>query len=138
MSIEQNKAVAAELVKAISAGDADGIRGHVAPEATWWVMGFPRDRTLSRDQMIHGARAIVDKVLPGGFNMSIIGMTAEGDRVAVEVEGRSHTVEGKLYNNFYHFLFVFREGQVIRAMEYTNPQHAIEVLGDVVKHLGKK
>jgi uncharacterized protein len=138
MSIEQNKALAAELVKAISAGDGDGIRKHVSPEATWWVMGFPRDRTLKRDQMIRGARAIVEKVLPGGFNMTILGMTAEDDRVAVEVEGNAHTVEGKLYNNSYHFLFVFRDGLVIRAMEYTNPKHAIEVLGDVVMHLGKK
>jgi uncharacterized protein len=70
--------------------------------------------------------------------MSILGITAEGDRVAVEVEGRSHTVDGKLYNNFYHFLFVLRGGQVISAMEYTNPKHAIEVLGDVVMHLGRR
>jgi ketosteroid isomerase-like protein len=56
MSIEQNKALATELVKAISAGDADGIRKYVAADAKWWVMGFPRDRTLSRDQMIRGAR----------------------------------------------------------------------------------
>jgi len=138
MSIEQNKAIAGELIKAISSGEAEGIRKYVAPDATWWVMGFPRDRTMTRDQMIRGARAIIDKVLPGGFNMTVLGMTAEGDRVAVEAEGRNHTVEGKLYNNFYHFLFEFRGGQVIRAMEYTNPKHALEVLGDVVKHLGRK
>jgi len=138
MSTEQNKALAAELIKALSSGDADAIRRLVAEDCKWWVMGFPRERTLTRDQMVRGARAIIDLVLPGGFNMSIAGMTAEGDRVAVEVESRSNTVAGKLYNNFYHFLFVFRDGQVIRGMEYTNPQHAIEVLGDVVKTLGRR
>jgi uncharacterized protein len=137
MSIEQNKAMAAELIKAISAGDADGIRRYVDPEAKWWVMGFPRDRTMTRDQMIRGARAIIGKVLPGGFNMKVLGMTAEGDRVAVEAEGHSYTVDNKLYNNFYHFLLEFRDGKVISAMEYTNPKHALEVLGDVVKGLGK-
>ncbi len=137
MSIEQNKAIAAELIQAISTGDAEGIRRHVAPDATWWVMGFPRDRTMTRDQMIRGARAIIDKVLPGGFNMKVHGMTAEGDRVAVEAEGHAKTVEGKLYNNFYHFMFQLREGQVIRAMEYTNPKHALEVLGDVVKRFDR-
>jgi ketosteroid isomerase-like protein len=126
------------LIKAISVGDADAISRLVAPECKWWVMGFPRDRPLTRDQMIRGARAIIDKVLPGGFNMSVSGITAEGDRVAVEAESRNHTVAGKLYNNFYHFLFEFRDGKVIRGMEYTNPQHAIEVLGDVVKGLGRK
>jgi uncharacterized protein len=138
MSLEQNKALAAELIKALSAGDADTIRRLVADDCKWWVMGFPRERTLTRDQMVRGARAIIDQVLPDGFNMSIAGMTAEGDRVAVEAESRSHTVAGKVYNNFYHFLFVFRDGKVIRGMEYTNPQHAIEVLGDVVKGLGRR
>lgn len=138
MSIEQNKALAAELINAVSTGDADAIRRLVAEDCKWWVMGFPRERTLTRDQMVRGVRAIIDKVLPGGFNIKVTGMTAEGDRVAVEAESRSNTVEGKLYNNFYHFLFVFRDGKVIRGMEYTNPQHAIEVLGDVVKVLGRK
>ena len=138
MSTEENKALAAELIKALSAGDADAIGRLVAADCKWWIMGFPRDRTLTRDQMLRGARAIIDQVLPGGFNMSVAGMTAEGDRVAVEAESRAHTAAGKLYNNFYHFLFVFREGKVIRGMEYTNPQHAIEVLGDVVKILGRK
>jgi len=137
LSIEQNKAIAAELINAISAGDAEGIRNCVSPEARWWVMGFPRDRTMTRDQMIRGARGIIDKVLPDGFNMKMLGITAEGDRVAVEAEGYSYTVDKKLYNNFYHFMFEFREGKVIRAMEYTNPRHALEVLGDVVKHLGR-
>ncbi len=138
MSIEQNKALAAELINAISTGDAETVKRLVHEDCKWWVMGFPRDRPLTRDQMVRGSRAIIDQVLPGGFNMSVHGMTAEGDRVAVEAESRSNTVEGKLYNNFYHFLFEFRDGRVVRGMEYTNPQHAIEVLGDVVKRLGRK
>jgi len=138
MSTEENKALAAELLKALSVGDAGATQRLIAPDCKWWVMGFPRDRTLTREQMVRGARAIIDEILPGGFNMTVVGMTAEGDRVAVEAESRAHTVAGKLYNNFYHFLFVFRGGQVVQGMEYTNPQHAIEVLGDVVKTLGRK
>jgi uncharacterized protein len=65
-------------------------------------------------------------------------MTAEGDRVAVQAQGHNHTVSGKLYNNFYHCLFEFQDGKVIRWMEYTNPMHALEVFGDVVKQLGRK
>src|SRR5579885_268859 len=137
MSTEQNKALAAELIGAISTGNAEGIRKLVVEDCKWWVMGFPRDYTLTREQMIRGATAIIQKVLPGGFNMTIEGMTAEGDRVAVEAQGRSYTVDNKLYNNSYHFLFVFRDGQVVRGMEYTNPRHALEVLGDVVKGLGR-
>jgi uncharacterized protein len=137
VSAEQNKVIATELVKALSTGNAAAMERIIAEDCQWWVLGFPRDRYLTRRQMLRGVRSIIDTVLPDGFNMTIRGMTAEGDRVAVEVESHSHTVAGKLYNNFYHFLFVFRDGAVIRGMEYTNPQHAIEVLGDVVKTLAK-
>jgi ketosteroid isomerase-like protein len=135
MSVEQNKKLAAELIKAVSAGDAEGIRTCMAPEASWWVMGFPRDRTMTRDQFIGASCGIVRKVLPDGLNLTVLGMTAEDDRVAVEAEGYAYTIDRKLYNNFYHFLFQVREGKVIRAMEYTNPSHGLEVFGNLVKHL---
>ncbi len=138
MSVEQNKALAADLIKALSTGDADAMARLVDDDCKWWVTGFPRDRTMSRQQMVRGVKAIIDQVLPGGFNMSVLEMTAEADRVAVEAESKAYTKANKLYNNFYHFLFVFRDGKVILGREYTNPSHAIEVLGDVVKTLAKK
>jgi ketosteroid isomerase-like protein len=138
MSTEQNKAFAAELIKAISVGDAETIRNLVAEDCTCWIAGFPRNRPFSREQMLRSARTIIDEVIPGGFNLKIDGMTAEGDRVAVEAEGHNHTVTGKLYNNFYHFLFELRDGKVIRWREYTNPMHALEVFGDAAKNLGRK
>jgi uncharacterized protein len=101
MSTEQNKALAVELIQAISVGDADAIKKLVAEDCKWWVMGFPRDRPFSRDQMVRSAKAIIDQVLPGGFKMNIEGMTAEGDRVAVEAQGHNYTVSGKLYNGVY-------------------------------------
>ena len=137
MSTEQNKAIATELLKALSTGDTAAMERIIAEDCQWWVMGFPRDRYLTRRQMVRGVRAIIDTVLPDGFNMTMRGITAESERVALEAESHSHTVAGKLYNNFYHFLFVFRDGTVIRGMEYTNPQHALEVLGEVVRKLGK-
>ena len=138
MSMEENKALAAQLIVALSTGDADAMGRLVDDDCQWWVTGFPRHRTMSRPQMVRGVKAIIDQVLPGGFNMTVLGMTAEGDRVAVEAESRAYTTANKLYNNFYHFLFVFRDGRVILGREYTNPSHAIEVLGDVVKTLAKK
>jgi len=138
MSTEQNKALAAAMIKAISGGDSEVIRKLVAKDCKCWITGFPRDRLFSRDQMIAGARTIIEQHLPAGFNLKMEGMTAEGERVAVEAEGRSHTISGKLYNNFSHFLFKFRDGQVIRWMEYTNPMHAVEVFGDAVKQVGRK
>ncbi len=138
MSIERNKNAAAQLIEAVSAGDPDGIRTYMAPEAVWWVMGFPRGRTMTRDEFIRASCGIIRKVLPDGLNLKVLGMTAEADRVAVEAEGHAYTVDHKLYNNFYHFLFELRGGKVIRAMEYTNPMHGLEVFGDLVRHLPRR
>jgi ketosteroid isomerase-like protein len=93
MSIEQNKKIAEELIKAVSARNAEDIRTYMAPEASWWVMGFPRDRTMTRDQFIRASCGIVRKVLPDGLNLKVLEMTAEGDRVAVEAEDHAHTVD---------------------------------------------
>ena len=134
MSIEQNKKIAEDLIKAVSAGNAEGIRTHMAPEASWWVMGFPRDRTMTRDQFIRAFCGIVRKVLLDGLNLNVLEMTAEGDLLALEAEGHAYTVEKKAYNNFYHFLFELRDRKVIRAIVH-NPKHGLEVFGDLVKHL---
>jgi ketosteroid isomerase-like protein len=138
MGTAENKAIAIRLVKALSEGDNDALRSMVAEDCKWWVIGLPRDRTLSREQMIRGNK-LLGGILPNGFNMSVLEITAEDDRVAVEVEGRAYTSENTLYNNFYHFLFVFRDGKVISGKEYTNPGYAMEVLGpERVKSIFRK
>ena len=62
-------------------------------------------------------------------SFEILGITAEGDRVAVEVESRFHTVNGALYNNRYHFLFVIRDGKIVRFNEYLDTALLLEHFG---------
>ena len=50
-------------------------------------------------------------------------------RRELEAERRDHTALGNLYDDFYHFLFEFPDGKVIRWMEYTNSDARSEVLG---------
>jgi hypothetical protein len=49
------------------------------------------------------------------------GITAEGDRVAVEAESYGETASGKIYNNLYHFLFEVRGGKIQAVREYLAP-----------------
>ena len=55
-------------------------------------------------------------------------MTAEGDRVAVEAESRGVHASGLPYNNYYHFLFRFRDGELVRLTEYMDTELATDVL----------
>jgi ketosteroid isomerase-like protein len=58
------------------------------------------------------------------------GLTAEGDRVAAEVESYGETTTGKIYNNLYHFLFEVRDGKIQSVRGYLDTMHAKEVLVD--------
>ena len=69
MTTQQNKTIATELIKALSAGDADAIKRIVAEDCKWWVMGFPRDRALTRDQRVR-TRALIDNK---GFVAQVFG-----------------------------------------------------------------
>ncbi len=65
----------------------------------------------------------------GGIRLSLTGITAEGNRVAVEAVSDDETLEGKRYLNQYHFLFEFKNGKFTAVREYMDPMHVREVFG---------
>ncbi|HEY4547356.1 MAG TPA: nuclear transport factor 2 family protein, partial [Pedomonas sp.] len=65
---------------------------------------------------------------PEGITFTIHGMTAEGDRVAVEAESLGRHVSGKMYNNKYHFLAQLRDGKITRWTEYCDTELITDIL----------
>jgi ketosteroid isomerase-like protein len=55
-------------------------------------------------------------------------MIAEGERVAVEAESLGNHASGQVYNNLYHFLFEFQDGQLLRLKEYMDTERVTDVL----------
>jgi len=64
--------------------------------------------------------------------MIIKAVTAEADRVALEAESDADLINGKHYHNYYHFLFVIRDGQVREAKEYLDTKHVTDSFGDLL------
>lgn len=61
------------------------------------------------------------------IRMDILGLTAEADRVAMEAESHIRNPEnGRLYNNFYHHLFRFRDGKIVLFKEYQDTLHLFD------------
>jgi hypothetical protein len=54
-------------------------------------------------------------------------VTREGDRVALETESSTPLKNGTVYNNQYHFLFIFKDGRIAELREYHNTAHAREI-----------
>jgi len=60
--------------------------------------------------------------------LRIKGVTAEGERVALEAESFAKMKNGKTYQNRYHFLCEVRGGKIQTVREYLDTMHANEVL----------
>src|SRR3546814_12257284 len=61
----------------------------------------------------------MSSVMKAPIQLSIAGMIGEGDDVAVEAETDSEMLNGRRYNNRYHFVFRLRDGQFCEVREYS-------------------
>ncbi len=127
MSTEENKKIVLAYFEERSAGDPRAF-DRLADSATWMVMAKPpMGGVRTKAELLQGLARITARFeAPTKFRVT--GVTAEGDRVAVETEGYAKLKNGKTYENLYHFLFVIRDGKIQTGKEYCDFHHAHEVL----------
>ena len=131
MSIEANKNLVLGFFEDFSASKAEAALARMADNATWWVAGrpeqFPLAGTKTKAQFTELLKGI-GSAMPKGLKITPKGITAEGDRVALEAESYGEHANGKVYNNLYHFLIEVREGKIQAVREYLDTIHAKDVL----------
>jgi hypothetical protein len=126
--VEANKALARELFDAISRADTAKLDALYADDFEIWTAGaLPISGSRTRAQALEGMGMIAG-MFPDGLSFTIVAMTAEGDRVAIEATSEGMHASGQPYRNEYHFLMVARAGKVVRFKEYMDTLHAKEVL----------
>ncbi len=128
---QSNKQIVLDFLElAFASRTADAI-ALLHPDQTWWVAGHParlkvaglKDRVQSERLLGHFSKA-----LPAGMRMQVHGVTAEGERVAVEVEAEGDWFDGRRYHNRYHFLIEVREGLVFKVHEYMDTLHLSDLM----------
>ncbi len=131
MNAESNKQLVRTAFEQLVAGDMDGYLASAADDYTHTITGKSRFAgTMTRAEFAGlMAPGVMKMMFPKGLKMPIKGVTAEGDRVAVEAESYGETADGNVYNNEYHFLFEVRDGKIQAAREYMCTAHAVEVIG---------
>jgi hypothetical protein len=128
MSAEDNKKIVAKFFEDMNTGNGAGVLGALADSATWWVAGsFPMSGTKTKAQFAELLGSL-GKNVEGALRLTPTGVTAEGDRVAVEAESYGKMKNGKTYQNQYHFLMVVRDGKIQQVKEYLDTMHANDVL----------
>ena len=128
MGIAENKQLARRFVEAIGKGDIDAIERSFADDGTVWTLGtMPISGTFTKDQVSMASRRVLE-LFPKGLAMTITGMTAEDDRVAIEAVSKGTHASGREYSNTYHFLMRVRDGKIAEWREYMDTMHANDVL----------
>lgn len=131
MSIEDNKALVLSYMEHFGAGRFEEAMALLADDATWWLPGdpekFPLAGKLSKAEYAQQLMGFAD-IIPNGLTLTVTGVTAEGDRVAIEATSYGETASGKIYDNTYHLLYEVRDGQIQAGREYLDTLHANEVL----------
>lgn len=128
MSAEDNKKVVLGFFENMNSGNGAAVLGAMSDSATWWVLGnFPLSGTKTKAQFAELIGDLGSKI-DGALKVTPTGITAEGDRVAVEAESYAKMKNGKVYKNNYHFLFIVRDAKVQQVKEYLDTMHANDVL----------
>lgn len=129
MSVEEdNKARVEAFFVAMNAADGEAIAQAYCDDGIVWTMG---DTLISGKRGKSEIAALSSGILqafPEGLSFSISGITAEGERVAVEAQSDGVHVSGARYQNMYHFLFEFRDGKILVLKEYMDTQLATDIL----------
>jgi uncharacterized protein len=120
-----NKETALRFVESMSVGQMD--LSLLTDDVQWWV---PGRGTMSKADFLDLAGAF-QSLVKDRISLTVHGVTAEGDRVAVEAESHGELKNGKTYNNTYHFLFVFRDGKIYLSKEYNDSAHAAWAMGTI-------
>jgi ketosteroid isomerase-like protein len=130
MSIEENKQLALEFIDRFTANDIAGALDLMSEDATWWIAGKP-DHLPAAGLYNKGriGKLLYNMVgqLPGGLRMTVQGLIAEGDKVALEVESLGELRNGRIYNQQYHFLITVRAGKISGVKEYLDTQHVFAI-----------
>ena len=67
----------------------------------------------------------------------IVSMMGEDDKVSVEAKSYGEMLDGKLYENAYHFLFKLRDGKIYNVREYSCSYTAADCFGGFAGEFGE-
>ena len=125
---ERNKAKVLEFFEAMNRNDACAIAAMYASDGVHSVNGTtPISQRYTKDQMVASAGGVFAP-FPDGLRFELIDMVAERDKVAFEVKSHGCHVSGKTYENEYHWIMRFRNGEIVESKEYVDTQLVNDVL----------
>ena len=123
MSIEDNKQTVREYLAHFKNAAVTDLLDAMSEDATWWILGkphlFPGAGSKSKADMERIWGSLFGR-MKDGLEMTVIGIVAEGDKVAAEIRSHADLTDGRVYENQYHMLFTLRQGKIVEVKEYAD------------------
>jgi ketosteroid isomerase-like protein len=124
---EENKKTAIKFFEVLSSGSQAYLDFYNDESIIWTAGENAIGGTRTKKEIVDFAQGILS-AFPNGIKFNITGITAENERVAVEVSGEAIHASGELYNNKYHFLLKIQHGKILELKEYMDTQLASKIL----------
>jgi len=129
MDLEKNKQIVRSFFEMLSAGRLQDALLLLSEDATWLIPGRLEISGLMTKSQFSDLLKQMWGSMAEGYRITPKGITAEGNRVAIETEGYGKLPDGRVYNNRYHLLFEIRGDKIVAVREYADTQHAKEIWG---------
>ena len=124
---DQNKQITKEFFEALSTGSDQYLDFYTDESIIWTAGNNAIGGTRTKEEVVSFAQNILS-AFPTGITFNITGITAENERVAVEISGKAIHASGETYNNQYHFLLRIKDGKILELKEYMDTQLAAKIL----------
>jgi hypothetical protein len=123
--MSDNKTLISKYFSYLADGRVADALALTGDDCVFWLPGQGNLTKAGINDLLSGFMSQV----AGSMRLSIVGVTAEGDRVAVEAEGAADLKNGRRYENKYHFLFEVKHGVIVAVREYTDTAPVFASLG---------
>ena len=134
MSIEFNKKLVSDFIQALLDKRVKDAMELVHMDCQYMVMGNKKYFSFAgiyNKQQLEEIMAGSMDVASGDAENETIGVTAEGNRVALETRSRIPTEDGGIYEQTYHFLFEIKDKQISVIKEYLDTLTAHETFKSI-------
>jgi ketosteroid isomerase-like protein len=123
MTILDNKQAVLDFCGHFKKAAIHDLLNAMSDDATWWIIGNPHLFASAGAKSKADMKRIWGNLfghMEDGLEMSVIGMIAEGDKVAAEIRSHADLTDGRVYENQYHMLFTHRQGKIVEVREYAD------------------
>jgi uncharacterized protein len=134
----QNTELVLKFLRAMGTSDAATAANCLAPDAYTQAKGFGKFAGTRYFDTIVATIAAFKTLVPTGLSPEVHTVTAAGDRVVVEFEGKATLSNGEQYNNQYCMVFTLKDGKIKQVNEYFCTILADQKLWPLVEAMGQE